>query len=174
MPDESRPKEEKLPMLDNEIKINQFLFRYCQMLVAEIPDERMTEQPLPGVNHPAWILGHLAYSANVAVGLLGGEKTLPSDWLELFKPGSAVRPSRGDYAPKADLLRAVEEHFQRARGFATSASAELLSGPNANPRMKELLPTIQDAAAFLLTGHFGVHLGQLSAWRRMVGMTPLF
>ena len=46
-------------MLDTEIKINRFLMQYCRMLMADIADERMAEEPLPGVNHPAWILGHL-------------------------------------------------------------------------------------------------------------------
>jgi hypothetical protein len=161
-------------MLANEIKVNQFLLRYCHMLVADIAEERMAEQPLPGVNHPAWILGHLAYSADGAVGLLGGEKSISPEWLELFKPGSALRTARGDYAAKADLLQAVDDHFQKARTLAAAASAERLAAPNAHPRMEEALPTIQDAAAFLLTGHLGVHLGQLSAWRRMTGLAPLF
>jgi hypothetical protein len=28
--------------------------------------------------------------------------------------------------------------------------------------------------AFVLTGHMGVHLGQLSCWRRMIGLPPMF
>lgn len=161
-------------MLTNEIKVNQFLLNYCRLLTADIGDERMAEQPLPGVNHPAWILGHLAFSADVAVGLLGGEKTMRADWLELFKPGSALHASRSDYAAKADLLQAVDGHFQRARNLAEFAAAEQLAKPSTNPRMKEALPTVQDAVAFLLTGHLGIHLGQLSSWRRMIGMAPLF
>jgi hypothetical protein len=38
-------------MLDSDIKVNLFLMKYCRMLVADIPDERIAEQPLPGVNH---------------------------------------------------------------------------------------------------------------------------
>lgn len=161
-------------MLTNEIKVNQFLLQYCRLLTADIADERMAEQPLPGVNHPAWILGHLAYSADGAVGLLGGEKIMPADWLELFKPGSASHSLYGDYPSKADLLQAVEDYFQRARSQAESASPEQLARPSTNPRMKEALPTVQDGVAFLLTGHLGVHLGQFSSWRRMIGMPPLF
>jgi hypothetical protein len=161
-------------MLSNEIKVNQFLLKYCQLLAADIAEERMTEQPLPGVNHPAWILGHLAYSADAAVGLLGGTKTMPADWLDLFKPGSVLRTARGDYPAKADLLKAVEHYFASAREFATFAPAELLDKENPNQRMKELLPTIKGAASFLLTGHFAIHLGQLSAWRRMIGLPPMF
>jgi hypothetical protein len=40
--------------------------------------------------------------------------------------------------------------------------------------LKEALPTIEDAVTFLLTAHLGAHLGQLSAWRRMIGKAPLF
>ncbi len=161
-------------MLANEIKVNQFLLQYCRRLTADIADEQMADQPLVGVNHPAWILGHLAYSADAAVGLLGGEKTMPADWVELFKPGSALRASRGDYAAKAALLQAVEDYFPRARSLAASASLEQLGKPSTNPRMKEALPTIQDAVSFLFTGHLGIHLGQLSSWRRMIGKAPLF
>jgi hypothetical protein len=53
-------------MLDSELKVNQFLMHYCRRLVADVADERMAEQPLLGVNHPASILGHLAFSADRA------------------------------------------------------------------------------------------------------------
>ena len=43
----------------------------------------------------------------------------------------------------------------------------------ANPgegRMVELFPTIGSMHAFYAGGHMMVHLGQLSAWRRMQGL----
>jgi hypothetical protein len=57
-------------------------------LLSEIPDERMTEQPLPGVNHPAWILGHLALTADRVGETFGGQKTLPAEWSTLVGQGS--------------------------------------------------------------------------------------
>jgi hypothetical protein len=161
-------------MFANESKINQFLLKYCQMLTADIADERMAEQPMTGVNHPAWILGHLAFSAELIVGRLGGDKFLPSNWADLFKPGSCPRAAREVYPSKADLLKAIEDSFARARDTASSASDEALATPTPNPRMKECLPTLRENAAFILTGHLGIHLGQLSMWRRMVGLAPLF
>jgi hypothetical protein len=53
-------------MLESEIQVNQFLVRYCRVLSGDIAEERLAEQPLPGVNHPAWVLGHLAFSADRA------------------------------------------------------------------------------------------------------------
>jgi hypothetical protein len=161
-------------MLESEIRVNQFLVQYCRMLVGDIADERMAEQPLPGVNHPAWVLGHLAFSADRARWLLGAEKEFPAAWVALFGPGSKPNASRGDYPPREELLRAVEEGFERARQMAAAVPPERLAQPNPNPYTKEGLPTLRDAVAFLLTGHLGVHLGQLSMWRRMLGLPPLF
>jgi hypothetical protein len=75
-------------MLDTELKVNQFLMQHCRMLVEDIADERMAEQPFSGVHHPAWVLGHLAFSTDRARGLLGAEKELPAEWTPLFGPGS--------------------------------------------------------------------------------------
>ena len=61
-------------MLDSAIQVNLFLMQYCRMLLADIPDERMAEQPVAGVNHPAWILGHLALTADSTLEKFGGQK----------------------------------------------------------------------------------------------------
>lgn len=163
-------------MLETEIKINLFLVGYCRMLLAEIADVRMTEQPLPGVNHPAWILGHLAFSADLAVSRLGGEKVLPTAWVPRYGPGSTVSAIRSDYPSKDELLQAVEQRFEKARQLGQVATPEQLAVPSAsaNPAMKAALPTMRESIAFLLTAHLAVHLGQLSTWRRMIGLPHLF
>jgi hypothetical protein len=71
-------------------------------------------------------------------------------------------------------MRAVEQSYQLLRQKASAASPEQLAQPPTNPRAKEAFPTLQELVAFLLSGHVGVHLGQLSAWRRMIGLPPLF
>jgi hypothetical protein len=164
----------KHAMFETEIKINRFLLQYCRMLTADIPDERFAEQPLPGVNHPAWIVGHLALSTDFANALLGGEKAFSVKWGGLSGRGSKPSSSRSEYPTKDELLQAVETGFQRACEMAATASAVDLARPNPNAIIREGLPTAGDALAFVLTGHLAAHLGQLSAWRRMIGMPPMF
>src|SRR5262249_48190366 len=82
-------------MLENEARVNLFLTQYCGMLVGDIADERLAEQPLPGVNHPAWVLGHRAFSADQARWLLGAEKELPAEWAARVGPGSEPAATRG-------------------------------------------------------------------------------
>lgn len=161
-------------MLDSELKVNRMLMRYLRMLVEDLPDERMAEQPMPGVNHPAWILGHLAWSTDRGRSLLGLEAECPPEWTTMFGFGSTPSTNRGDYPSRDELVRAVERGFERLREQATSASPEQLQQPTTNPRTKEFLPTVRDAITMLLTSHPGIHLGQLTTWRRMIGMPPLF
>lgn len=161
-------------MPDSDLKVNQFLMGYFRKLIDGIPDERMVEQPMPGVNHPAWILGHLAWSTDRGRWVLGLEPEFPADWTEKFGFGSTASADRGDYPSRDELIAAVERGFERLREQVAAASPEVLARPSPNPRTKDQLPTVQDALAFLLTGHPATHLGQLSTWRRMIGLPPLF
>jgi hypothetical protein len=161
-------------MLNSAIQVNVFLLQYCRALLTGIGDERMTEQPFPGANHPAWILGHLAWAADGSLEKLGGTKVLPAGWTALFGTGTQPSAARESYPSSDELVRAVEQSYERLRKAAATAGPERLSQPTTNPRMKDNLPTLKDAIAFLLTGHMGVHLGQLSTWRRMIGLPPLF
>src|SRR5437867_10673421 len=108
-------------MLQEAIHVNRFLVGFGQRLVSEIPDERMTAQPLAGVNHPAWILGHLALTADGTLEKLGGQKALPADWATLFAPGSKPSAVRSVYPSKDELLRAVEQSYQQLRQRAATA-----------------------------------------------------
>lgn len=161
-------------MLDDAIRVNRFLMHYCRTMLADIPDERMTQQPAAGVNHPAWVLGHLAWAADGALEKLGTPRALPPEWTTLFGAGSKPSASRAGYPPKDELLRAVEQRYEQFRQAVAAATPEQLARPTTSPRAKEALPTAREMFNFLLTGHMGIHLGQLSSWRRMTGLPPMF
>lgn len=161
-------------MFTTHIAINQLLTGYCTTLLGDIPDDRMAEQPVPLVNHPAWILGHLAFAGDRAVRALGGETLLDETWATRFGPGSKLTANRADYPAQTELASAVERVYERARTLAVSPSPERMAQPNPNPRLNGMLPTLEHAVAFLLTGHMALHLGQFSTWRRMIGLPPLF
>src|SRR6516225_3345536 len=113
-------------MLQEAVHVYRFLVGFGQRLVGEISDEWMTEQPLPAVNHPAWILGHLALVAEGVGETFGGRKTLPAEWSTLFGQGSKPSSVRSNYPSKRDLLRAFEECHQRLREQVAAAGPEVL------------------------------------------------
>lgn len=160
--------------MDSAVIQNRFLIGYGAQLWDDISDGRFAHQPVDGANHPAWILGHLAYAADGAIAMLGGDKVLPAAWTPLFGRGSEPTGERAAYPDKEELVSAIVERYETARQLASHASAESLVEPNPNEMLRAALPTKGDLILFLLTSHLAIHLGQLSAWRRMLGMPPLF
>lgn len=162
-------------MFATEARLNRFLMGYARMLLADISDEQMAEQRVEGINHPAWILGHLIYSADSAIGAAGGDKTLSDEFIKKYAGGSKLTNIRADYpSTKEELLNDLDARFAKAIELAANASEEVLARPTPSPRLRPTLPTMRDLLPFLFTVHFSLHLGQLSAWRRTMGLAPLF
>lgn len=162
-------------MFDMALKSSQFQLDYCESLIANIDDERFAFQPLPGVHHPAWIVGHLAVVIDFVPALLGQEKALPDSWRALFGPGTKEQADRSLYPSKAELWEALVRGHQRAAEVVAAAPTEVLGQPN--PTGVERLAgfkTVGELVFALLTSHEAIHLGQLSFWRRCVGLPVIF
>jgi hypothetical protein len=161
-------------MFERECTVYAFLLGYARRLVADIDDARFADQPSPGVNHPAWLLGHLAVVADSAAGLFGESRLCPRRWQVDFGTGSQPRPDRGSYLNKGELLTALEAGHERLARLARGATPEALEGPHTVDVLLAALPTKADLLAHVLTSHEALHIGHLSNWRRQMGMPYLF
>jgi len=143
---------------------------YAKRLVADIPEEKMAVQPAPGMNHAAWVLGHLAYVFDSMIVVWRQKPAMSREWKELFNVPSKPQPEREKYPSKAELLEAYEKAYQRIVDVVKAASPEDLDKEFPNPNLRAAMPTIGVAMVHILTSHQGQHLGQLSAWRRAQGL----
>src|SRR5262249_32436995 len=100
----------------------------------------------------------------------GKDHALPKDWIGLFNLASKPTDDRTLYPAKAALWEAYEKSYQRIVDAVRSASAEDMAREFPNPKLRESLPTVGVAMIHILTSHQGQHLGQLSAWRRALGL----
>ncbi len=159
-------------MFERECTLYAFTMGYARLLSEDIDDARFAEQPAPGLNHPAWVLGHLAICTDYAAGLLGLPAACPKPWAQLFGPGSTPRPDRSIYPAKVDLLNVLEKGHERVTKAARNADPESIAQPHTLEIafLKGPLPTVGDLLAHLMTTHEAAHLGQLSTWRRILGM----
>ncbi len=162
-------------MHETIIHIYSFNLLYAQKLAADVPDEKMCAQPIDGkvMNHPAFLLGHLALVSDSAPGMLGQQPTAPAAWKELFGMGAKVQADRKLYPAKAELLKALEDAHGRFVAALTKATPEELAKP-APERMRARFPTIVHLLHGMMTSHEAVHLGQFSAWRRAMGFPSAF
>ena len=156
-------------MFSHERTLYTFLHRYAHRLVADIPDEHLAAQPAPGMNAPAWVLGHLAVAADYGLEVLGRPYTAPAAFHDLFGPGSEPTADRVLYPSRADLLAAYDAGHAAVTEAVPTADPARMAMPNDLGFLPEL-PTIGAVVSHLLTTHEAIHLGQLSAWRRAVGL----
>jgi hypothetical protein len=92
---------------------------------------------------------------------------------ELFAAGKAcVDDADGTRYPQMDAVMAhFNNGFEAAVAAVTKATdAELAKQNPTEGRSRDLFPTAGDAINFYLNGHMMSHFGQVSAWRRMVGL----
>lgn len=156
-------------MLERECTLYRFVWHYTHLLVADLSERQMIQQPVPGINHPTWILGHLIVGADYAAQLLGDEQRCSPGFLQTYGPGSQPTENLWDYLGKEELLSGLANQQERVMELASTVSEKRLGLPQ-KLLFVDFLPTVGDLVAHLMTTHPCIHLGQLSAWRKMMNL----
>jgi len=162
-------------MFEREINVYAQMLAYCKRLVAELSEEQLAIVPAPSANPPLWILGHLAVATDWCLAMLGQPRLCPESWHQCFGRGSNPAEIPPPYPTKAELLQAIERGHQHVTSAARSADPEAMAKPHGVPLFERgQLKTTGDLVALLMTAHVGVHLGELTYWRRLREYPPLF
>lgn len=146
---------------------------YARRLIADLSAEQMVAQPALGMNHAAWVLGHLAWTCDFTGELLGVPPILGPAWAARFDYTSHPSENPADYPDKAELLEALERGHARVATAVAQTKPEQLAAPLPLEGFRDRYPTVGDLLLHLLTTHEATHLGQLSAWRRSLGQPPV-
>ena len=146
---------------------------YALGLAEHIPAERWGESAIANCNHPAFNYAHLAIYPNRMFGILGREDlciALPFD-PELVMPGVECQTDASCYPGKAESVALMKEGYNLVIDHMLTVDAETFAA--ANPlegRMAEMFPTKGAVLCFMLNNHVMMHMGQVSAWRRAIGL----
>lgn len=149
---------------------------YAERLAADIPAEKFAHMPVANVNHPAFNFGHLAIYPERFFEIVGrGELAKPDQrFVDLFKAGTPCVEQDGRYPSKDEIMRRFSERWALVATTLPEVSDERYSEPTPiEGRMKELMPTIGAMVNFLCGSHLQMHLGQVSIWRRLIGLGPV-
>lgn len=142
------------------------------MQTVDIPDGSLCRQPLNGINHAAWILGHMVWFEYGLLTSVLNEKiplVLDPNWTQVYGSASEPRNAPGLYKMKMQYLSMLETTAQTAVRVLSQVRTETFEQPNPNDRSRGMFPTIGTALAALCT-HRSYHLGQLAVWRRITGL----
>ena len=157
------------------IKQYDFNLEYARALVKDLMSDQMTTIPSNGLeNHPAFTLGHLVSGSALLAEDLGGEFEMPDKWADLFLrkgPGDPRKPDpdKGKYPSKELLLGELEDQHNKVKKLLNSLDKKKLS-ESIKWRFSSYMPTLLDIIVFMCVNHEAMHLGQLAAWRRAMGL----
>ena len=125
---------------------------YAQALLKDVKPEQFARLAR-GVhsNHPAWVFGHLAIYPDRCIELLGRK--------DLMRPDERFNTLFANKSPCIDDADGKDEVL-----------AKVITGDG----MADRLPTVGSRICFLTGAHPMSHLGQVSAWRRFMGLSSAF
>lgn len=127
-------------------------------------------------NHPAFVYGHLAMYPSRAMEMLGLDAPTmqpPAGWAELFAAGVECRndPQTTIYPGKDLLVTTMLDWTEQVAKALDSIDDKVLEAPiTTGGRMAELFPNVGGAVNFYVSAHAMMHLGQVSTWRRCMGL----
>lgn len=131
--------------------------------------EQWTKQVQSQCNHALWFMGHMAHTDNFMISILDPSKAKKIDgYAEKFGTGSTPSPRPEDYPPPEEVAEAMRER----RGTLLSILESLSDEELARPTPKGTPEFIPDYAAIFETvvWHEGLHSGQLTVLRKVLGM----
>lgn len=137
-------------------------------------NEQLTFTQGSSRSHILWLLGHLVWAYDAAVGSsIGLKPMLPPRYSELFAFSTKPSTNVADYPPLEELLARANECFERACArIATLTEAELAAPLSPHHPLAKAFPSLDH---FLSMGpfHTGYHLGQIGLLRAAQGMPSL-
>lgn len=155
---------------------------YLREQIADVPEELMTAQPGGVTNHPAWTIGHLVFIAQEIGAVIGLKPWLNEEWSAQFGPGSKpgkslagtqASTSGRSVMSKAALLSALDAAQAKLAAAVSALTDEQLDTPFPDPSYTDVFPSVRHALTQVLLGHTAFHVGQVSVWRRAMGLATM-
>ena len=145
--------------------------RYALALLGDLTEAQMLLRPGGNMNHPAWILGHLCVYHPIIPALLRGESfdDPADDPLYGFRRSVPLSDPEVYGSKESQIQRLINGHETVARALL-GATSDQLNRPPSLARWKDDYPTVEFMLPDLLLHHEGLHIGQLSIWRRAAGL----
>ncbi|MFO0963804.1 MAG: hypothetical protein U0625_13000 [Phycisphaerales bacterium] len=161
-----------MPYASNVIGGLNIALMYAENLTKSIPADKFAHFPGKDIVCPAFYIGHLSLYSGRVLGMLQRPELIvpnPAGWDDRFKAGVEAQP--GEYPSKDELLGHFFTGYRAiAKALETAPDSVFEQDNPAEGRMKEMFPKLGGAITFLCIGHTQMHLGQISTWRRVMGL----
>jgi hypothetical protein len=153
---------------------------YAERLLKDIRPESFARKPVVNgqtidTNHPAFVYGHLAiYPVQLAqlMQLPTAGMEVSSHYSELFSMGATCLDD-ADGTRYPTMAELTEVYFSTTDALVAAlkdVDPQIFTEQLENPQRRERFGTVGAFTAYLLLAHPQSHFGQVSVWRRCMGL----
>ncbi len=153
---------------------------YAERLLAGIPANQFARKAVVNgktidANHPAWVFGHLATYPAKAATMLGLDATkfaAPANFEQLFKDGQPCQDdTSGTIYPSMETITTAffRTHDALIEALGSVDDSKLIQ-PTPDEKARERFPMLGARVLFMCNNHMMMHAGQVSTWRRCMGL----
>ena len=146
---------------------------YNERLLSDLKQDQMAIQP-PGdreqpVNHPAWAMSHMNIYLPVIQGVIKGELFEdPKD--HKFGMNSQPETDGSLYPTRDEILSEWNAGHEKVCELLGNCDVSVFEQPVKLPRWAAIMATAGICLPYLMLNHENMHLGQISTWRRALGL----
>lgn len=151
--------------------------KYAEVLLKDVQPETfgrfaVADGKAIESNHPAFIYGHLSLYAHQIMTQLGQTPAdVPPAFAENFSKDSVCTDdSEGSLPDMQTITDYFFKSWNEVQEVLRATDDETFLQPTLSEGMKDRFPTLGSLHNFYASGHNMMHLGQMSAWRRMMGL----
>lgn len=164
---------DRSPLLHAGLEALGFSRRTFNKLLDSIPEAKLTAQPVAGMNHAAWLAGHVAMTDDFFLSEIAGQDPkCPAEWKETMWMGSTAVDDPSKYPPMSELRAMLADRRQALCDWFASRSDEQLI-----EKLPEDWQGFAENYAVLMStiaAHETMHAGQLTVVRKGLGLNPVF
>ncbi len=140
-----------------------------EKMTADLSDEEYFKMPMPGTNHVAWLVGHIAVSEErMAAAICGTNTTTDEATQELFKAGSTCTDDAGTYPARSQIDAMFRDSranmIEKLKAFDDAKWNE----PSPEDWDKNFFPTLGSMWSMMGTHPFW-HVGHITVCRAALG-----
>ncbi len=156
--------------MKNAAHVCAYLVNYARPSIADLGDEHLALEPAPNAKTAGWILAHLCVTGDYVRRKLGSAPMTPKAWGASFAPGTKPSAVASDYPRMTELRDTFERVYLDLAAVAPTVPVTVLEQVNPLELTRDRFPTAGQFFTYIMTGHLGYHLGQLSGWRAAAGL----
>jgi hypothetical protein len=151
------------PVIAHTMGMSDFLMN---AYIADLTEDEMFLQPVSGMNHIAWQLGHLISAERAFAEMIkpGASPALPAGFDDIHSRTDTKGTTREQFLSKEAYLELYKAQRAATNAIMESASDELLATPTTDS-YAQIAPDF-GSLLNMIGLHYMMHLGQFVAVRR--------